>query len=42
MTIVTYRTLSEKYIVYEFCNGGDLRRYLRFFKKFDETIGIRF
>ena len=27
---------NEKYIVYEFCNGGDLRRYLRFFKKFDE------
>ena len=26
----------EKYIVYEFCNGGDLRRYLRFFRKFDE------
>ena len=27
---------NEKYIVYEFCNGGDLRRYLRFFKTFDE------
>ena len=26
----------ERYIVYEFCNGGDLRRYLRFFKTFDE------
>lgn len=23
---------NEKYIVYEFCNGGDLRRYLRFLK----------
>ena len=28
---------NDKYIVYEFCNGGDLRRYLRFFKTFDET-----
>ena len=26
----------EKYIVYEYCNGGDLRRYLQFFYKFDE------
>lgn len=27
---------NKKYIVYEFCNGGDLRRYLRFFKTCDE------
>ena len=27
---------KDKYIVYEFCNGGDLRRYLRYFKKFEE------
>ena len=27
---------KDKYIVYEFCNGGDLRRYLRYFKRFDE------
>jgi len=27
---------SDKYIVYQFCNGGDLRRYLRYFKRFDE------
>ena len=27
---------NDKYIVYEFCNGGDLRRYLRYFKRFDE------
>ena len=27
---------SERYIVYEFCNGGDLRRYLQYFRKFDE------
>ena len=27
---------NEKYLVYEFCNGGDLRRYLRFLKAFDE------
>ena len=29
---------DKKYIVYEFCNGGDLRRYLRFFKTFDEKV----
>ena len=29
---------KDKYIVYEFCNGGDLRRYLRYFKRFDERI----
>ena len=29
---------NENYIVYEFCNGGDLRRYLRFFKRFDEDV----
>lgn len=28
---------NNGYLVYEFCNGGDLRRYLRFFKTFDET-----
>ena len=27
---------NDKYIVYEFCNGGDLRRYLRYFKRFEE------
>ena len=27
---------KDRYIVYEFCNGGDLRRYLRYFKRFDE------
>ena len=27
---------NDKYIVYEYCNGGDLRRYLRYFKRFDE------
>ena len=27
---------KDKYIVYEFCNGGDLRRYLRYFKRFEE------
>ena len=27
---------EDKYIVYEYCNGGDLRRYLRYFKRFDE------
>ena len=27
---------EDKYIVYEYCNGGDLRRYLRYFRRFDE------
>ena len=27
---------KDKYIVYEFCNGGDLRRYLKYFKRFEE------
>ena len=29
---------NEKYLVYEFCNGGDLKRYLRYFKKFKEKM----
>ena len=29
---------NEKYIAYEYCNGGDLGRYLKFFTKFDETF----
>lgn len=29
---------NEKYIVYEFCNGGDLKRYLQFFTRFDESL----
>ena len=29
---------NQKYIVYEFCNGGDLRRYLNFFYRFDENL----
>ena len=29
---------KDKYIVYEFCNGGDLRRYLRYFRRFDERL----
>ena len=29
---------NEKYIAYEYCNGGDLRRYIQFFKKFDERL----
>ena len=27
---------EDKYIVYEYCNGGDLRPYLRYFRRFDE------
>ena len=38
VTIIDLTDINEdKYIVYEFCNGGDLRRYLRYFKSFDET-----
>ena len=29
---------NDKYLVYEFCNGGDLKRYLRYFRKFNETM----
>lgn len=29
---------DEGYLVYEFCDGGDLRRYLRYFQKFDESL----
>ena len=29
---------NEKYIAYEYCNGGDLGRYLKFFTRFDETF----
>ena len=29
---------NDKYLVYEFCNGGDLKRYLRYFKKFNEKM----
>ena len=33
-----YEINNAKYIVYEFCNGGDLRRYLNFFNRFDENL----
>ena len=29
---------NQKYIAYEYCNGGDLRRYIQFFQKFDEKL----
>ena len=29
---------DNNYLVYEFCNGGDLTRYLRYFKTFDEKM----
>ncbi len=29
---------NKKYLAYELCNGGDLRRYMRYFKKFDEEL----
>ena len=28
----------DKYLAYEFCNGGDLKRYLSYFKGFDESM----
>lgn len=40
--LVKIRDIQEiqdsKYLVYEYCNGGDLRRYLSFFKRFDEHL----
>ena len=29
---------DNNYLVYEFCNGGDLTRYLKYFKIFDEKM----
>ena len=29
---------NKTFLVYEFCNGGDLKRYLKFFKRFDEKM----
>ena len=29
---------DKNYIVYELCNGGDLRRYMDYFKTFDEEL----
>lgn len=29
---------DKKYKAYEFCNGGDLRRYMQYFRKFDEEL----
>ena len=29
---------NKTFLVYEFCNGGDLRRYLKFFNGFDEKM----
>ena len=29
---------NNGYLVYEFCNGGDLKRYMRYIKNFDEKM----
>ena len=29
---------DDLYLAYEFCNGGDLKRYLKYFKSFDEKM----
>ena len=29
---------KKTFLVYEFCNGGDLKRYLRYFKRFNEKV----
>ena len=29
---------KDLYLAYEFCNGGDLKRYLKYFKSFDEKM----
>ena len=29
---------NNVYLAYEFCNGGDLKRYLKYFKRFDEEM----
>ena len=29
---------DKVYIAYEFCNGGDLRKYMNYFRKFNDSI----
>ena len=29
---------NKKYLVYELCNGGDLRKYMNYFGRFDEEL----
>ena len=29
---------NKQYLIYEFCNGGDLRKYMNYFKNFDEEL----
>lgn len=29
---------NTKYLAYELCNGKDLKRYMKYFKKFDENL----
>ena len=33
-----YETNNKKFIVYELCNGGDLRKYMDYFKNFSEDL----
>ena len=36
------RTTNNMYMVYEFCNGGDLEEYLRKKKRLSETEACSF
>jgi len=29
---------NKRYLAYEYCNGGDLRNYINYFKRFDEEL----
>ena len=29
---------NKQYLIYEFCNGGDLKKYLKYFGNFDEEL----
>ena len=29
---------NKQYLIYEFCNGGDLRKYMNYFGRFDEEL----
>ena len=37
MIDIVYKN-NKRYLAYEYCNGGNLRNYMNYFKKFDEEL----
>ena len=37
MIDIVYKN-KKRYLAYEYCNGGDLRNYINYFKRFDEEL----